>query len=50
VPILAICRANGDDFDFADGVIDPPNDGVRAENGNLPVAFICSSGREVALY
>ena len=46
----SICEAGCDDFHLADGVIHPPNNGMEAENGDLPVSAVCSTGREVPFF
>ena len=46
----SICGADCDDFHLADGVIHPPDNGMEAENGDLPVSAVCSTGREISLF
>lgn len=46
----SIRGADCDDFHFADGVIHPPHNGMEAENGDLPVSAVCSTGREISFF
>ena len=47
MPVSPIRWTDGDNLHFASGVIDPPNDGMETQNGNLPVAFFRTADHKV---
>ena len=46
----SVRRADRDDLHLADGMVHPPNDGMRAENNDLPVTTVCSKSCKVAVH